>query len=178
MVSYMGLIDILRKPLFAKIVLIFWILSSVFLVFLLRMIDSIVNVTLYQYGLQPSMDWLSPYWFALRLIYVLLAVPAALSVTVLIAGFGKTGDNDRIVRRVSNKVSTAQPQTAKEHSVLIRCIHCGKVFSKPETMLDFSNGKPQLANVCPYCEHVLGKPEEKRTNESVEAEFGEEVQTE
>ena len=77
-----------------------------------------------------------------------------------------------------NRVSNVQPQSDKEHSVLIRCVHCGKVFSKPETMLDFSNGKPQLANVCPYCEHVLGRPDEKRPNESVRSEFEEEVQPE
>lgn len=174
----MGLIDLLRKPLFAKIVLMFWIFSSVFLVFLLRMIDSIVHGDLYDFGLQFSVAWADPYWNALHLIYIFLAVPAALSVIVLIAGFGKKGDDNRVVRRVANKVSNAQPQTATEHSVLIRCVHCGKVFSKPETMLDFSNGKPQLANVCPYCEHVLGKPDEKRPNESVRAEVEEEVQTE
>jgi DNA-directed RNA polymerase subunit RPC12/RpoP len=144
------------------------------------MIDSIVNSNLYNFGLQFSLAWANPYWNDLHLIFILLAVSAALSVVVLIAGFGKTSENDRVVRRVSNNVSNVQPQTAKEHSVLIRCVHCGKVFSKPETMLDFSNGKPQLANVCPYCEHVLGKPDEKRPDESVKAEFDEEeeVQTE
>jgi hypothetical protein len=174
----MGLIDLLRKPMFGKIILMFWLFSAAFLVYLLGVIDSIVHGELYNFGLQFSVVWADPYWNALHLVYIFLAIPAALSVMVLIAGLGKTGDEDRVVRRVVNKVSNAQPQTAKEHSVLIRCVHCGKVFSKPETMLDFSNGKPQLANVCPYCEHVLGKPDEKRPNESVRAEFEEEVQTE
>ncbi|HVP92513.1 MAG TPA: hypothetical protein VMS94_02090 [Acidobacteriota bacterium] len=174
----MGLIDLLRKPLFGKIILVFWLFSSAFLVYLLGVIDSIVHGELYNFGLQFNVAWANPYWNALHLIYVFLAVSAALSVLVLIAGFGKTGDEDRVVRRVVNKVSNPQPQTANERSVLIRCVHCGKVFSKPGTMLDFSNGKPQLANVCPYCEHVLGKPDEKHPNESVRAEFEEEVQTE
>jgi DNA-directed RNA polymerase subunit RPC12/RpoP len=62
--------------------------------------------------------------------------------------------------------------------MLIRCVKCGKVFNKPLTMLDFSNGKPQLANACPYCNHVLGITDDKGSNERIKAEFEKEVPTE
>lgn len=159
----MNLIDLFRKYWFVKVVLSLWLASSVFLVLLLGRIDSIVHGDLYNFGLQFSVAWADPYWTALHLIYVLLVVPAVFSAVVLIAGFGKTGDGTNKVRQTRDKPS-GQAQISKENSMLIRCLKCGKVFSKPLTMLDFSNGKPRLANVCPYCNHVLGSADDKGIN--------------
>ncbi len=170
----MTLIDVFRKYWFVKVVLALWLVSSVFLVLLLSRIDSIVNGDLYSSGLQFSLAWADPYWNALHLIYVFIAVPAILSAVVLIAGFGKTGDNaNRANKQVSTKLNSGQAKIFRENSMLIRCVECGKVFSKPLTMLDFSNGKPRLANVCPYCNHVLGSADDKGINtriRSVEVE--------
>ncbi|HML02100.1 MAG TPA: hypothetical protein VK487_01870 [Candidatus Bathyarchaeia archaeon] len=172
-------IDLFRKYWFVKVILSLWLVSSIFVLLLLNRIDSIVNVTLYQYGLQPNMNWLDPYWISLRLIYVFLAVPIAFSALVLIAGFAKAGDGaNKVYRRVNGKLSTNQAQIARENSMLIRCIKCGKVFNKPLTMLDFSNGKPRLANVCPYCNHVLGSTDDKGSNERIKVEFEKEAPTE
>jgi len=170
----MGIIDLLRNPWFVRIILIFWLLSTVLVAYLLGVIDFIVNHYTYTYGqLHFDPRWAFPYWNALRLVYIFLAIPAVFGGLILIAGFVKTDDKHRTVKRVREKASP-QLQTEREHSVLIKCTHCGKVFSKPETMLDFSNGKPQLANVCPYCEHVLGRPEEESPGESIKGELMEE----
>lgn len=173
----MGLFDLLRKPWFGKVILILWLFCSVLLVFLLRMIDSIVHGELYSFGLQFNVAWANPYWNAMHLVYVLLAVPAFLSVIVLIASFTTTSDY-RVVKR-SNRVDKGQFRIARNQSVPVKCTYCGKVFRKPKTMLTLKNGKLQSADVCPYCEHVLGKTDERHPDESVRMESDEEeIQTE
>ena len=168
----MTVVDIFRKYWFVKVILSLWLVSSIFILLLLNRIDSIVNGTLYQYGLQSSMNWLGPYWFALRLIYVFMAVPAVFSLVVLVAGFGKAGeDADQPSRRVNGKLSREQTRIARENSMLIKCVKCGKVFNKPLTMLDFSTGKPRMANVCPYCNQVLENAVDKGPSERVKTEF-------
>ena len=164
----MNVIDVFRKYWFVKVILSLWLVSSIFILLLLSRIDSIVNVTLYQYGLQSSMSWLGPYWFALRLIYVFMAVPAVFSFVVLVAGLGKPSNGaGQLGRRVNGKFSREQTRMARENSMLIKCVKCGKVFNKPLTMLDFSTGKPRMANVCPYCNHVLENSVDKGPNERV-----------
>ena len=175
----MVVIDLFRKYWFLKVILSLWLVSSIFILLLLNRIDSIVNVTLYQYGLQPSLNWLDPYWISLRLIYIFLAVPIAFSAVILVAGFVKASDGaNKVYRRANGKLITNQAQNARENSMLIRCVKCGKVFNKPLTMLDFSNGKPQLANACPYCNHVLGTTDDKGSNETIKAGYEREVPTE
>jgi uncharacterized Zn-finger protein len=56
-----------------------------------------------------------------------------------------------------------QPKEAKAKSdlqasngLLISCPSCTKVFNRPLVMLDFSGGKTQLVNLCPYCNYNLG----------------------
>jgi len=73
-----------------------------------------------------------------------------------------------VVRRVEKPMG-GMTQPLKENHMLISCPKCGKVFSKPLAMLDFSGGggKARLVNVCPYCNHVLGSAEEKES-ENVE----------
>jgi hypothetical protein len=172
----MGMIDLLKNSWFVRIILIFWLLSSVLIAYLLNVIDYVVNHDAYVYGgLQPDPRWLFPYWNALRLTYIFLGVPAVFGALILVASFIKTGNNHRVVRKVTEKVN---PQREKEQSIVTKCTHCGKVFDKPETKLDFSNGKPRLTNICPHCEQVLGKPDSERSNESVKAVDEEEVEAE
>ena len=62
-----------------------------------------------------------------------------------------------------------QPKEAKEkpniqagNGLLISCPTCNKVFNRPLVMLDFSGGKTQLVNLCPYCNYNLGSTVEQR----------------
>ena len=41
----------------------------------------------------------------------------------------------------------------------ISCPKCRRIFQTPLVMLDFRGAKPELMNVCPYCNQVLGSSE-------------------
>lgn len=162
----MTLKDLLGSSTFNKVALVLWLVSSVFVLILLLRIDSIVHGELYNYGLQFSLNWAVGYWAFVRLIFVCLAVPAVFSVVVLVLGFFSRENGG--VRRISLrglKLGNGKSQTLKESSMLISCPKCKKVFSKPLSMLDFSTGKANLVNVCPYCNHVLGSAEEEKKPE-------------
>ena len=47
-----------------------------------------------------------------------------------------------------------------DNSMMITCPKCRKIFGRPLNMLDFSKGRAQLVNVCPYCNYVLGSAAE------------------
>lgn len=50
------------------------------------------------------------------------------------------------------------PAAASLHadvSGLIRCFHCGKVFSQPLRMLDFQGDRPRIVNICPFCSEII-----------------------
>jgi len=154
----MTLRDLLENSQFVRIVLVLWLISSFLALFLLGRIDLIVHDELYDFGLQFSFVWANPYWIALRLIYVCLAVPSVWSAVVLALDFwGKVSNNKPVSRR--DKPVKVQP--LKENHMLISCPSCKKVFGKPLVMLDFSSGTSRLVNVCPYCNAVLGSADEK-----------------
>jgi hypothetical protein len=69
------------------VVLGVWIVNGALIIYLLTQIDSIVNVQLYNFGLQFSNQWANPYWASSRLVMVFLIVPMALSATVFVLGF-------------------------------------------------------------------------------------------
>ena len=69
------------------VVLGVWIVNGALVIYLLTQIDSIVNVQLYNFGLQFSNQWADPYWASSRLAMVFLGVPMALSASVFILGF-------------------------------------------------------------------------------------------
>jgi uncharacterized Zn-finger protein len=146
---------------FVRVVLVLWLVSSCFVVFLLGRIDDVVHRELYNFGLQFSTVWAVPYWSFLRLIYVVLFVPGFLSgVALVFSVFGRGEREVKVVKRekVAEKPAEVKPEVVKEsgNHLLATCPKCKKVFSKPLVMLDFSGGKTRLVNVCPYCNHVLG----------------------
>jgi hypothetical protein len=49
-------------------------------VYFLSSLDSLIHGTLYNYGLQFSYEWASPYWSTLRMVQVLIGLTAILSV--------------------------------------------------------------------------------------------------
>ncbi len=57
------------------------ILATIVAVFYsLTLMDDIVHGSLYDYGLQFSLNWANPYWTTLRIVQVLLGVTAAVTV--------------------------------------------------------------------------------------------------
>jgi len=72
------------KPLlFAVIILA----ATTSIAYILNLIDQIVHVALYDYGLQFSLDWAIPYWILLRIVQIFLGVIAASTVFSTIFAF-------------------------------------------------------------------------------------------
>lgn len=160
----MTLKDLLDNGWLARVVLVLWLVSAVFVLFLLGQIDWIVHNELYGYGLQFDLNWAVPYWGVLRAIYLFLAVPVAFSVVY----FGLevfrffNGRRSNVVERkpvppVKPLKKSVREVVGEQNHMLVSCPKCGRVFGKPLVMLDFSGGKTRLVNVCPYCNHVLGR---------------------
>ena len=159
---------------FMKLALVIWLVSSVFVVFLLGQIDGIVHSRLYDFGLSFSYDWAVPYWTSLRLIYVCLAFPAFLTVGIFVFGFWSYLRGGRVVVSRVEKGAVEQAKVSggvARGSMLFACSKCGKRFSRPILMLDFSGGKTRLVNVCPFCGARLG---ENNREAEFEVGFGEE----
>lgn len=141
-----------------RAVLATWIASAMIVTLLLTRIDTIVNVELYKYGSQFSYDWANPYWTCLRLNFIALGVPAALSLFAIAIGFvpkiKKVSEN--VAEHCNNK---ALKGARRPNAADISCPNCGKTFGRPIVMLDSEGGKSKLVNVCPYCNQVLGNTE-------------------
>jgi len=165
----MNLKGFLQGPWFQRIVLLVWLVSSALVMFSQKNIDSIVNVTLYRYGLQFSNDWAIPYWTYARLLYATQFVSIALSAVALTSGFLKKDNSDKHVPKPEEKIEkkVAPPVETKGNAAITSCSCCKRVVSKPLVTLDFSGGKAKLVNVCPYCNTVLGKAEKKNETEAI-----------
>jgi uncharacterized Zn-finger protein len=136
-----------------RVVLVLWLVSSGFVVFLLLKIDEVVHHRLYDFGLQFSADWAVPYWGFLRLVFVCLLLPGVLSGVVLVFSVFGRGDVEKPLVVKREKV---EPVKDVGNHLMATCPKCKKVFSKPLVMLDFGSGKTRLVNVCPYCNFILG----------------------
>jgi hypothetical protein len=138
--------------------------SSAFSALLLLKLNGIVHGQLYDFGLQFSVLWASPYWDTERLLYACLAIPPILGGLALAHSFLKMNKMTvRMVKRVEAKpIEGHAPVTnaRTDNSMMITCPKCRKVFGRPLNMLDFSKGRAQLVNVCPYCNYVLGSAAE------------------
>lgn len=162
----MGFRDLLGNGIFPRIILVLWIVSAAFMVFLLSQIDGVVHGELYSFGLQYSAVWAGKYWALIRLMYLCMAVPAALSTVALGAGlFARHGGVVRPAVKIETKPVNGKVENSKGNSMVISCPSCKRVFGKPLVMLDFSSGKTKLVNVCPYCNHVLGGADEKDSSD-------------
>ena len=154
-----------------KVVLLLWIVSSFFVLFLLGRIDWIVHHELYGFGLRFSVVWADPYWVSLRLIYACLAVPSVLSGVVL--GLDLWKKRGVVLRGKGKGDGNGRVEVLRKSNMLVRCPNCRRVFSKPLVMLDFSDGRARLVNVCPYCNHVLGEAEADGKDLDVRVGLGE-----
>lgn len=160
--------DLLEASWFMKVILVLWLVSGVFVLFLLGRIDHIIHNDLYGFGLQFSFVWADPYWAVLRLTYICVAVPSVLSAAAL--GLDFMGKIHR-VKRVSGgvgKPAAGKVQSLKGNHMLISCPSCKRTFGKPLVVLDFSSGKGRLVNVCPYCNAKLGDGGKREVERDVE----------
>ncbi|MEM0120845.1 MAG: hypothetical protein QW688_05330, partial [Thermoprotei archaeon] len=76
--------ELLDNGWFVRVVLVLWLVSAVFVVFLLGRLDWVVHHELYDFGLQFSLEWALGYWATVRMIYVFLATPIFLSATYFV----------------------------------------------------------------------------------------------
>jgi uncharacterized Zn-finger protein len=165
----------LRGSWFQRIVLLAWIASSCFVVMSQKIIDLIVNGTLYNYGLRFDEAWHQPYWTYANVLYYSQYLCIALSAVALGSGFLR---EDKVRKKPPKITEVAKDapvrQDTNERGIVISCSSCKKVVSKPLVMLDFSDGKAKLVNVCPYCNAVLGSAE-KQKGHDVYVDPGKEV---
>jgi uncharacterized Zn-finger protein len=75
-----------------------------------------------------------------------------------------------IVKQKQQEISPAvlpndKPKAKENDALVISCPNCGKFFSRPLVMLDFSGGKTRLVSICPYCNHKLGEVSEGKEEE-------------
>jgi hypothetical protein len=149
----------------SKVTLVMWLISAGFIMVLLSKIDGIVNGEFYNYGLQFSFGWATSYWAFLRLTYACLALPTILSIAVLGMDLFRKANGGRSVPATEVKPGDGQVQSHKESSMVISCPNCQKMFYTPLTMLDFGTGKAKLVSVCPYCNHILSRADEKKPDD-------------
>lgn len=128
----------------AKIVLLLWLVSSVFVIFAATRIDSIVNQELYNFGLRFSYEWANQYWALMRTILVCIALPAAASIGLLLLDAWR-----KVAPRKDKSLQTTN------RFVPVTCPSCKKRFSNTMVMYDYSKGKAELIKICPYCNKVL-----------------------
>jgi uncharacterized Zn-finger protein len=155
------------------VVLLVWIASAAFGIYLLTRFDALIHSQLYNFGLQFDHAWADTYYFYTQLMYIALCVPIALSVFSIAAGFKRQTDTNKTPEsalKLKPKLTQPRPQPdihqeakVKDINITsISCPNCKKVFTRPLVMLNFENGKNRLVNVCPYCSHVLGTAENKQ----------------
>jgi len=143
--------SVLQNHSLVRIVLVLWVVSSVFTLLLFLDIDQIIHHDLYEYGLQFSITWASHYWGDARAIYLLMIVPAALSIGLL--GY------DLVSARAKSKKQ--KDQQLLEKTLPVTCSNCKRKFSRALVMLDFTKKPPKRISVCPYCHTVLNSTVEK-----------------
>ena len=135
------------------VVLAVWLVNGILIIYLQSQIDSIVNVQLYDYGLQFSKQWADAYWTSARLMLVFLGLPMALSAAVFVAGF----------RRFRKKATSILSKKKKE-----------------QTQVEPSQMEVQVAPVeeNPSPEKLPVALEEHELNPQVESRFEPEQETE
>ena len=156
-------------------VLLVCIGSAAFGIYLLDRIDTLIHNQLYNFGLQFDHAWADTYYFYKQLMYTALAVPIALSVLSIAAGFKRqtskirqpaTKPESRLAQPRTQPVACEERKTKANNNMVISCPNCKKTFGRPLVMLNFEAGKNRLVNVCPYCSHVLGSAENEKTSTS------------
>jgi uncharacterized Zn-finger protein len=141
-------------------------------IYLLNRFDTLVHVQLYNFGLQFDHAWADTYYFYMQLMYIALAVPVALSILSIAAGFKRQTNKTRepaakpaprLAQPRPQPVACEERKAKTDNGTIITCPNCKKTFGRPLVMLNFAAGKNRLVNVCPYCSYVLGNAENEKT---------------
>jgi uncharacterized Zn-finger protein len=166
----------LRSSWFQRIVLLAWIGCSSLVFLSQKTIDVIVNKTLYNYGLQFSEAWHQPYWTYANVLYYSQYACIVLTCVALFAGFLKKEEDQKEPPKIREE--TVRNAFAREETsgrgIVIACSSCKRNVSKPLVMLDFTEGKAKLVNVCPYCNSILGSAE-KQSDQDIIVDPGKKV---
>ena len=150
-----------------RVAMAIWIISAALMLLLLNNIDLLVNVKLYDFGLQLSSEWSYPYWSYISLSYAVLFLSLGLSLFAVLVGFIKK--NDKIPQSITKPQPKPQSRVCRKEKPRedknktpnqidtkpFSCPSCKKLFSRPLLMLHFENGKNRLVELCPYCSYVL-----------------------
>ena len=157
-------------------VLLVWIGSAAFGIYLLDRFDMLIHNQLYNFGLQFDHAWADTYYFYKHLMYIALVVPTVLSILSIAAGFKRQNKNtsEPAPKLMPNLTQPRpQPVVRKDSKAMIKenkndvcCPTCEKVVSNPLVMLKFVDGKNRKINICPYCYHVLGNAENDKLSKS------------
>ena len=169
----------LRSGTFAQFVRVLYVMSGALSLALFLQIDRIVHQDLYNYGLRFSYDWANTYWTVFRSALAFICIPTALSAVQLTADLmawlkakrrninAEVRQSVTIEKAKNRKVNGArksrnswnrkrrQEMKGSENRMLMECSKCGKTFTKPLVMLDFTGEKGKLINLCPYCDSRL-----------------------
>jgi len=173
-----------KNKTFDEFVRALWVFCGVLSIVLFLQIDRIVHQDLYNYGLKFSYDWANTYWMAFRLALAFMLIP------VILSGFQLTFDlmtwlkarkediNEETKQPIPAKKAKKRkmkrvhkPRNSKKHEkrveeqnlgrgTLMECSNCGKTFTKPLIMLDFSGDEAKLISMCPYCNAQLDNNQE------------------
>lgn len=121
------------------IVLTIWTVNGILIFFLLTRLDTIVNVQLYNYGLQFSNDWAEPYWSSSHLMMIFLALPIVLSAVVYALAVGRQVKKFPSIKlssrqkakaqkvevvKVEEKVQTSPEEKPEEEQLLVPVVAC------------------------------------------------------
>jgi len=137
--------------------------AAAFAAYTLTLFDKIVHGALYNYGLQFSYDWATPYWTLLRIVQVLISLTAVFTVINFVYVYRKyiytkpRGIQTRSEKKVvpSRVQEPEPPSEPSKVGGLVKCTHCNRVFSQPLRMLDFHSDRPRIINICPFCNEVI-----------------------
>jgi len=141
----------------------------------LTLLDKIVHGTLYNYGLQFSYDWASPYWTMLRVVQGLMVLTAVFSVVSFVYVYrkyihtrplkpqapqviqakGEKGEKKVVPSPLPPLRELEPPSETQRMGGLVKCTHCNRVFAQPLRMLDFHSDRPRIINICPFCNELI-----------------------
>jgi uncharacterized Zn-finger protein len=150
-------------------VLLVWIGSAAFGIYLLDRFDMLIHNQLYNFGLHFDHAWADTYYLYKQLMYTTLVVPIALTILSIAAGFKRQNKKtSESAPKLMPNLTQPHPQPAvpkdlkvkiKEKKNDICCPTCEKVINRPIVMLKSVDGENREINVCPYCYHVLENAE-------------------
>ncbi len=171
-----------RKDWFSRAILISCIMSALLALLLVSKIDGIIHGQLYNYGLEFSNDWASPYWTLTSLLYVSLGLFIALSATLIATSF-----TPKIAKEVAYQ-RTVIPKTFRHEEKLLHPIAeknelkselqtellpetttKTKIEAIPQTELAIETLNTKVAETQPTQEPVLEMPlETTKVEESIQ----------